>query len=324
MMKKIMVVFVAIIVVFGVVCTDAVAKKIFITMSTASTGGGWYPAGSNLAQLWNEKIPNIKANSQASKGSVQNVDLLRRKDVSMGWMQNNIASQSYHGTGRFKGKPHKNYRMVMVMFPSQYHILVSKASGIKRIADIKGKRFIPGRPGSGNISSSAAVFGTFGFGHKDYKIDYAGQTEAVQAVQDGRVDGTYLVGGAPLGPLSAALFTARDRLYLLDMTEEERQAVHTKHPWIVPFQLTRKQYPTLPEKGIKTLGHSAFIMCREDMPEDIIYQIVKTTYDNLAALRGVNKAFNNMNINDLTGAMGLKVPLHPGSIKYYKEVGALK
>ena len=200
MTKKILVVFVSIMVVFGIVCTDAMAKKIFITMSTASTGGGWYPAGSNLAQLWNEKIPNIKANSQASKGSVQNVDLLRRKDVNLCWMQNNIARQSYHGTGRFKDKSHKNFRMVMVMFPSQYHILANKASGIKKIADIKGKRFIPGRPGSGNISSSAAVFGTFGFGHKDYKIDYAGQTEAVQAVQDGRVDGTFLVGGAPLGP----------------------------------------------------------------------------------------------------------------------------
>jgi TRAP transporter TAXI family solute receptor len=324
MTKKILVVFVSIMVVFGIVCTDAVAKKIFITMSTASTGGGWYPAGSNLAQLWNEKIPTIKANSQASKGSVQNVDLLRRKDVNLCWMQNNIARQSYRGTGRFKDKPHKNFRMAMVMFPSQYHILASKASGIKKIADIKGKRFIPGRPGSGNISSSAAVFGTFGFGHKDYKIDYAGQTEAVQAVQDGRVDGTFLVGGAPLGPLSAALFTAKDRLYLLDMTEEERKAVNSKHPWIVPFSLTPHHYPTLPEAGIKTLGHSAFIMCREDMPEDIIYQIVKTTYDNLDSLRGVNKVFNNMDIGDLAGAMGLQVPLHPGAMKYYKEAGALK
>ena len=314
----------ALVMVLGIICTDAFAEKVFITMSTASTGGGWYPAGSNLAQLWNEKIPSIKANSQASKGSVQNVDLLRKKDVNLGWMQNNIARQSFHGAGRFKDKPHKNFRMVMVMFPSQYHILVAKGSGINRIADIKGKRFIPGRPGSGNISSSAAVFGTFGFGHKDYKIDYAGQTEAVQAVQDGRVDGTFLVGGAPLGPLSAALFTAKARLNLLDMTDEERTAVNTKHPWIVRFPLTRRQYPTLPEEGIKTLGHSAFIMCRADMPEDIIYQIVKTTYENLAALRSVNKVFNNMTMDDLSGALGLKVPLHPGSIKYYKEVGAIK
>ncbi len=323
-MRKVFIIAMSIMMVFGAICTDAFAKKTFITMSTASTGGGWYPAGSNLAQLWNEKIPDVKANSQASKGSVQNVDLLRRKDVNLGWMQNNIARQSYHGTGRFKGKPHKNYRMVMVMFPSQYHILVTKDSGITRIADIKGKKFIPGRPGSGNMSSSAAMFDTFGFGHDDYKIDYAGQTEAVQAVQDGRVAGTYLVGGAPLGPLSAALFTARDRLRLLDMTDEERTAVNKKHPWIVPFTLTQKHYPTLPKEGVKTLGHSAFIMCREDMPEDIIYQIVKTTYENLDALRGVNKVFNNMIVDDLEGALGLKVPLHPGSMKYYKEIGALK
>jgi TRAP-type uncharacterized transport system substrate-binding protein len=60
------------------------------------------------------------------------------------------------------------------------------------------------------------------------------------------------------------------------------------------------------------------------MSEDIIYQIVKTTYDNLAGLRGVNKVFNNMDIGDLTGALGLQVPLHPGAMKYYKEAGALK
>jgi len=323
-MRRLFIIAVSAMMVFGAIGTQAFAKKMFITMSTASTGGGFYPAGSNLAQLWNEKIPEIKANSQASKGSVQNVDLLRRKDVNMCWMQNNIARQSYHGTGRFEGKPNKDFRMVMVMFPSQYHILVTKDSGINRIVDIQGKRFIPGRPGSGNMSSWEAIFGAFGLGPKDYKIDYAGQTEAVQAVQDGRVDGAFLVGGAPLGPLSAALFTAGDRIRLLEMTEEERTTVNTKHPWIVRFTLTRKQYPTLPEKGIKTLGHSAFIMCRADMPEDIIYKIVKTTYENLDALRSVNKTFNNMTIDDLPGALGLKVPLHPGSIKYYKEVGALK
>lgn len=324
MAKKILIILISFMVVFGIVCSDVLAKKTFITMSTASTGGGWYPAGSNLAQLWNEKIPDIKANSQASKGSVQNVDLLRKKDVNLGWMQNNIAGQSYHGTGRFDGKPHKNFRMVMVMFPSQYHILVSKNSGISKIADIKGKKFIPGRPGSGNISSSKAVFGTFGFGHEDYKIDYAGQTEAVQAVQDGKVDGTFLVGGAPLGPLSAALFTAGDRLRLLSMTDAERTAVNSKHPWIVPFTLTRTHYSTLSAEGVKTLGHSAFIMCRDDMPEDIIYQIVKTTYENLDGLRSVNKAFNNMTIDDLPNALGLKVPLHPGSAKYFKEIGKMK
>jgi|SaaInl7_200m_RNA_FD_contig_121_24893_length_1504_multi_4_in_0_out_0_2 uncharacterized protein len=323
-MRKSLIIILSLTMVLGAVCTDAFAKKIFITMSTASTGGSWYPGGSNLAQLWNEKIPSIKANSQASKGSVQNVDLLRRKDVNIGWMQNNIAGQSYHGTGRFKGKPHKDYRMIMVMYPSQYHILVSKSSGIKKITDIKGKKFIPGRPGSGNMSATAAVFGTFGFGHKDYKIDYAGQTEAIQAVQDGRVDGTYVIGGAPIGPLTAALFTAKKRLMLLGMTEEERQAVNKKHPWIVPFQLTRKQYPTLPEGGIKVMGHSAFMMCREDLSEDIVYQLVKTTYENMEGLRKINKVFNNMTIDDLPGALGLKVPLHPGAVKYYKEVGALK
>jgi len=324
MTKKILITFVSILVLLGLVCSDALAQKAFVTMATASTGGGWYPAGSNLAQLWNEKIPTIKANSQASKGSEQNVDLLRKKDVNLGWMQNNIAAESYHGTERYEGKPHKDFRMVMVMFPSQYHFLVSKASGIKRIVDIKGKKFIPGRPGSGNMSSSIAIFSTFGFGHDDYKLDYAGQTEAVDAVQDGKVDGTFLVGGAPLGPLSAALFTAGDRMMLLDMTDEERKAVNSKHPWIVPFTLTKEQYPTLSEKGIKTLGHSAFLMCRDDMPEDIIYQIVKTTYENMKSLRAVNKVFNNMTIDDLPDALGLKVPLHPGSIKYFKEIGALK
>jgi len=323
-MKKISLVALSVLLAIAVIVGNASAKTIFITMATASTGGGFYPAGSNLAQLWNEKIPGIKANSQASKGSEQNVDLLRRKDVNMAWMQNNIARDSYHGLDRFNGRPHTDFRMVMVMFPSQYHFLVTKDSGIKRIVDIKGKRFIPGNPGSGNMSTAAAIFDTFGFGHNDYKIDYAGQTEAVQAVQDGRVDGAYLVGGAPLGPLSAALFTAKDRFHLLDMSEDERKAVNTKYPWIVPFTLNRTQYPTLTEKGVKTLGHSAFIVCREEIPEDIIYQIVKTTYEHLDDLRAVNKTFTHMTIEDLSGAMGLKVPLHPGAEKYYREIGALK
>ena len=292
-----------------------------LALATASTGGSWYPTGVLLAQLWTEKVSGVKVTANPTKGSVQNCDLLRRDQVDLTFMQNNIASQCYFGVGRFK-KAQKENRLVAVMFPSHYHLLVTKRSGIKKLTDIKGKRFIPGRKRSGNISTTKAIFGVFGFGYKDFKVDYLGQREAVQAVRDGKVDGTFVVGGAPIGTIVEALTIAGGRLNLVPFSQAVMDKVNKKHPWIVNGFVRGGLYKGW-DKPTKTMMHSAFLITKKGFSADLVYKVVKSTFENLGRLQKGHSTFKNMTIKDLKGGMSIGVPLHEGAKRYYKEVGAL-
>jgi hypothetical protein len=236
-------------------------------------------------------------------------------------MQNNIARQCYFGVGKFK-KAQKENRLLAVMFPSHYHLLVTKRSGIKKLTDIKGKRFIPGRKRSGNISATKAIFGVMGFGYEDFKVDYLGQREAVQAVRDGKVDGTFVIGGAPIGTIVEALTVASGRLRLVPFSQGEMNKVNQKHPWIVNGFVRAGLYKGW-DKPTKTMMHSAFLLAKKGFSADLVYKVVKSTFDNLGRLQKGHATFKNMTIKDLKGGLGIGVPLHEGAKRYYKEAGAL-
>lgn len=292
-----------------------------LALATASTGGSFYPTGVLIAQVWSEKLAGVKVTANPTKGSVQNCDLLRRGQTDIAFQQNNIAGQCYRGKGRFK-KAQKGNRLLAVMFPSHYHILVRKGVGIKSIKDIRGKRFIPGRKRSGNISVTKAIFGVMGFGYKDFKTDYLGQREAVEAVRDGKVDGTFVIGGAPVGSLVEALTIAGNRVELLPFSGSEMKAVNKAHPWMVIGTVRPGLYKGW-DKPVKTLMHSVFLVTKEKFDADLSYKMVKLIFENMARLRKGHATFKNMTIKDLPQGIALGIPLHKGAMRYYKEVGAL-
>ena len=297
----------------------------FCTITTATTGGSYYPAGVAITQLWNEQLGkklDIKFSAQSSAGSVENADILRKKEAEIALMQNNVVLWSYFGTHMFKDKPNKNFRLLQPFVPNAYHFIV--ANNINSLLDIKGKRFVVGRAGSGSATASQAVLEALGISYDEFKPEYLGQGEGLDAVRNGVVDGILALGGYPV-PAIADVMAAPKRSYkILNLTDIERKIINKVENWILPTEIPANTYLNQPEP-IKTLQHVALFIVTEEMPEEIAYELAKTSWEKMDWLRKASAIFNRMKIENVDeDFINYPVPLHKGAEKYYKEIGIIK
>ncbi len=299
--------------------------KDFYTITTATTGGSFYPTGVALAQLWSEQLGDklgTRFSAQTSAGSPENVDILDKNEAEIAYMQNNVVLWAYRGTNMFEGKPHKNFRLILPMFSSTYHFMVDK--NINSLSALRGKRFVVGRPGSGTETSSRLVLEALGISYDDIKAEFLGQSEGLEALRNGQVDGVLAVGGHPISAVSDIMATPTRRFKMLNVAEDELQKINKAEPWMIPTEIPADTYPnqTTP---IRTLKHMVFLLVKEDMNPEVVYQIVKTTWENMDWLRESHGAFNRMSI-DLADEdfFNFEVPVHEGAKRYYREIGKLK
>lgn len=297
----------------------------FYTITTATTGGSYYPAGVAITQLWNEQLGkklDIKFSAQSSAGSVENADILRKKEAEIAIMQNNVVLWSYLGTHIFKDKPNKNFRLLQPFVPNAYHFIV--ANNINSLLDIKGKRFVVGRAGSGSATASQAVLEALGISYDEFKPEYLGQGEGLDAVRNGVVDGILALGGYPV-PAIADVMAAPKRSYkILNLTDVERKIINKVENWILPTEIPANTYLNQPEP-IKTLQHVALFIVTEEMPEEVAYELAKTSWEEMDWLRKASAIFNRMKIENVDeDFINYPVPLHKGAEKYYKEIGIIK
>ena len=297
----------------------------FYTVTTATTGGSYYPAGVAITQLWNEQLGkrlDIKFSAQSSAGSVENADILRKKEAEIAFMQNNVVLWAYYGTHMFEGKPNKNFRLLQPFVPNAYHFVV--ANDINSLLDIKGKRFVVGRAGSGTATVSQAIFDALGISYDEFRPESLGQGEGLDAVRNGVVDGVLAMGGYPV-PAIADVMAAPKRAYkFLNLSDVERKIINKVENWILPTEIPADTYLNQPEP-LKTLQHVALFIVTEEMPEEVAYELAKTTWEKMDWLRKASAIFNRMKIENVDeNFINYPVPLHKGAEKYYKEIGIIK
>ena len=317
--------FIGIMLVFFMFLTCSAFATEFYTITTATTGGSFYPAGVAISQLWYEKLGeklDIKFSTQSSAGSVENADILRKKEAEIAIMQNNVVLWAYFGTHMFEGKPNKNFRLLQPFVPNEYHIMVDK--NVNSLLDIKGKKFVVGRAGSGNVTVSEAVLAAIGLSFDDVRPEYLGQQEGLNALRNGVVDAVMAMGGYPVPSISDMMATPIRSFKVLNLSDEERNIIHQKEPWMLITEIPANTYMNQPEP-IKTLQHVALFIVTEEMPEDVAYELAKTTWENMDWLRKASAIFNRMKIEAVDeGFLNYPVPLHKGAEKYYKEIGVVK
>lgn len=193
--------------------------------------------------MWNEQLSkklDIKFSAQSSAGSVENADILRKKEAEIAFMQNNVVLWSYFGTHMFKDKPNKNFRLLQPFVPNAYHFVV--ANNINPLLDIKGKRFVVGRTGSGTANTSQALFDALGISYDEFIPEFLGQSEGLDAVRNGVVDGVLAIGGYPV-PAIADVIAAPKRGYkFLSLSNVERKIINKVENWILPNEIPANTY----------------------------------------------------------------------------------
>ena len=296
-------------------------------LATASTGGTYYPVGVAISTLTKVKLqPKMKIGMSAinSAGSGENVKLLRENEAQFAILQGLFGYYAWNGKGPLAQEgPQKELRAVTMLWQNveQFTALSDKVK-TGTIADMelfKGDRVALGKKNSGTIGSNKTLLGNMGIEiEKDYDLVYVGYGPSADALQNGQISAMSTPAGVPTGAVTRAMAAMGDKIQILDFTDEQiKKADGGLNLW-TRYVIPNGTYPNQ-EKDINTIAQPNFLAVRADLDEEAVYLITKTIYENLPFLNAIHKATKVMDVQKALA--GLPMPLHPGALKYYQEVG---
>ncbi|KUO77788.1 MAG: C4-dicarboxylate ABC transporter substrate-binding protein [Desulfosporosinus sp. BRH_c37] len=296
-----------------------------VNIATGTTSGAYYPIGNAMAKIWSDKVPGVKASAQSTEASAANMNFLQQKEAEVAFTMANVAVYAYEGQDTFKGRANKDLRGMTFLYPNVTQIVVRKDSGINSLKDLNGKRFAPGATGSGTVTNSKEVLGEYGlnFWDKDkgnVKADYVGFTEASELLKNKQCDAANFSGAVPL----AAIMDVSNSIDIkvISIEPDKIKEIVTKYPFYYEYVIPKGTYKGQDE-DVHTVALANLLITRADLSEDLVYKLTKGIYENLPDLLNAHAITKYIKKEDSNKGMG-PIPLHPGSIKYFKEIGVMK
>ncbi len=296
-------------------------------LATASTGGTYYPVGVAISTLTKVKLqPKMKIGMSAinSAGSGENVKLLRENEAQFALLQGLYGYYAWNGKGPIaQDGPQKDLRSVSMLWQNVEHFAIlsgkAKSGTVEDMAALKGERLSLGKKNSGTIGSNTVLLKNLGIDvTKDYDLIHVGYGPSADALQNGQIAGFGIPAGVPASAVTRALASMGDKVTLLSFTEEQAKKADGGLGLWTPYLIQAGSYPGL-KKDVMTIAQPNFLAVRADVDEEAVYQITKTLYENLPFLNAIHKATTAMSADKALA--GLPMPLHPGAMRYYKEIG---
>ncbi len=296
-------------------------------LTTASTGGTYYPVGVALSTLIKVKLQpthNIGMSAINSAGSGENVKLLRENEAQFAILQGLYGYFAWNGIGPVSSDgPQKKLRSITMLWQNvEQFTILSKYVDQGTIADLnslKGKRLALGKKNSGTLGSNTFLLENLGFDlSNDFKLAYLGYGPSADGLQNGQLTAISTPAGVPTGAVTRALASMGEKITILNFTDEQlKKADGGLNLW-TRFTIPAETYPNQP-KAIETIAQPNFLAVRENIDEEAVYLMTKTIYENLPFLQAIHKATKAMSKEKALS--GLPIPLHPGALKYYREAG---
>ncbi|MHB8091989.1 MAG: TAXI family TRAP transporter solute-binding subunit [Syntrophales bacterium] len=315
--------------------TSLAADKPKIIITTGGIGGVYYYYGTTLAEILT-KHAGVDATAIQTAASVDNMLLIqRRTDPSKNtyYLGLVLADTAYLGyTGkiqRLQDRPPKEIRILWNMYPAYVHLVTSSGSGIKTVADLKGKRVGTGAPNSATEVEAFLIMEAAGVKTSDLaKQERLGASESAEALSQGTIDAYFWTGGLPTGSiveLSTTLARRGKKLEFVEMDPngEMVKGLTKKYAGVMSSGIIPKNiYGT--ERDSNTISSGNWVMGPDSLPEKYSYAITKALFENLNQLHTAVKTSKDTTINNAVKSYGGIIPYDPGALKYYKEKGAIK
>lgn len=302
-------------VVTGVLAGSAFAAD-FASIGTSSAGGGFYLIGNAIAAICNATGNGVNYTA-VTGGSTKNLNSLVKGDIEFGMCQSPTINEGVKGIGSFK-KPLKSLRFVTSIYPMPMHILYHDDT-IKSIADFRGKRLDYGAIGQGIETYTRIVLAAYGMTDKDVKINRYGKTESAEAIKTGGIQGNFWTTTAPNAQVTDMLTGG---VKLLSMDEDKRQQIVKQYPYFALADIPAGTYEGY-NAPIKTIASIGALLSDSKVSDDVVYKTVKSMYENADKLRErLPSYFANFKLENALN--GCNMEIHPGALKYYKEVGLIK
>jgi uncharacterized protein len=211
--------------------------------------------------------------------------------------------------------------MIATLYPEDIHLVVKKGSGIKSVADLKGKRVALDEPGSGTLVDARMVLAAYGVKESDIKPEYIKPNQAGDKLKDGALDAFFFVGGAPAGAISE-LASSGAGIELVPLGGPQAQALLKSSPWFSVHHIDAGTYKDVAE--VDTLAVSAQLVTSAKVPTETVYEITKAMYSPAAQKALAAGHAKGKYITKENAVKGVGIPFHPGAEKFYREVGLIK
>lgn len=319
-MKKCLILFLVLMVlVSGIFASGRKETQTIIRFPTAGTSGALYSIGAAIANLWNTKIPEVSASSQASAGGIDNLNQIADGESQVSIAISSNCWQSYNGTGPFENYANTKLRVIAGLYFNPNQVVVTKRSGINTLTDIKGKRFAVAAAGSSVEGECRSHFTAAGLKYPDdIKAEYLAFSDSSELLRSGQLDGAWIMSGVPAAAVNEALAS---KCRLLSIDDDIIEKLQEEFPWYVSYTIPANTYPNQSE-DVQTTAIKMVMFCSSDLDDEVVYKLTKVFWENIKELESSQSSLKGLTpeaaVQDIAG-----LPIHEGAIKYYQEIGVL-
>lgn len=296
----------------------APAQAQFVNVLTGGTAGVYYPLGVALSKIYADKIPKSRPAVQATKASVENLVLLEAGKGEIAFTLGDSLVFAWNGDkdAGFE-KPLKKLRGIAAIYPNYIQLVATASSGVKTLADLKGRSLSVGAAKSGTELNTRAILAAAGMDYKSLgKVEYLPFAESVDLMKNRQLDGTLQSAG--LGVASIRDLASTNDITVVAIPAETVKKIGAPYvPVTIPANTYKGQ--TAP---VETAAVVNFLVTHEGVSDDLVYQMTKTMFDNLDTMVASHAAAKDIKLADAQN--GMPIPLHTGAARFYKEKGLLK
>jgi uncharacterized protein len=285
----------------------------YITFGTGSPGGTYYPLGGAMADLWTRLLDDIDATAESTAASVENCRLVGSNEVQIGMAMGDVAFKAYNGQVQFEDNKQPILGLFS-MYPAPQHFITIDPD-IKSVRDLEGKKVSVDAPGSGCETMARLIIEAAGLSYDDMRVSYYSQPEAAQAMKDRNIDALFWNFSYP-GSAVQEVTAVRD-VYFVPIDEDIIEKLTDEYGYyksgVIPGGTYKGQ-----DEDIPTVQVGNDVVINAEIDEETAYLLTKTLFENAEELHNVHPS-----AKQLVPDNGVKtaIPLHPGAVKYFTEVG---
>ena len=290
-----------------------------ISIATGGTGGVYYPMGGGLANVLSKHVPGMQATAEVTGGSVDNLNLIGSGKPYVAFSMVDAVLDAAKGQQKFQGRK-VDVKTLLVLYPNRMHVVTTESTGIKSMADLKGRRISAGSPGSATEIMAFRVMEGAGLDPmKDVTRERLGVAESANALKDKKIDAFFWVGGLPTAAVTDLASTPGTKIRLIDHADAV-EAMNKKWGNLYYADvITKSTYAGMATDN-KMASVANILVANSSMPDEQAYKIVKAIFDHQKDLIAVHQEYANVKISIQKNA-STSVPFHPGAEKYIKEKG---
>jgi uncharacterized protein len=298
-------------------CSDPDRPR-YLSIGTAPAGGAFFPVGGAISEVLNQQAAEQRwrVTAEATMGSQENIRRLARQELDLALSNAAITYFAVRGEGSEWPGP-QPVQSVMTLAPNVALFITPAGSGLRRIADLRGRRVVIGPSGAGFEQFVGPILQAHGLSLGDLTPLYATQAGAVDMLADGSAAAVFIGGAVPTASISQA--AASQAIHFIPFDDDAKARLIADYPFFHPATIPANTYrgQTEPFHGLNVGSMHLITSAQHD--EELIYRVTRVLYENRAGVaerHPAGNAINPQNVVRLTGT-----DFHPGAIRYYREIG---